>query len=540
MTRLLMKKCLALSLLLFALCGVARAQGKYAARVLLIPLDDRPPCLQFPTLLGRVGATEAVSPPRELLGRFTAPGQPERIAEWLKTQDLRSFDAAVVSLDMLAYGGLVASRVHRVSEETARQRLAVVEWLHKKAPRLPLYGSSVIMRLAPTGDGANEAYREKLARWAEISADQANREETARLEREIPAAALADYKQARVRNLSINLAALDMTRRGVLRYAVFSQDDAHPRGVHVADRERIIAETARLKLSPKVAVQPGADEVSMLLLSRALTARFKYQPRIHAIYSSEAVRTKVFPYEDREINRTVSFHIAAAGGVETAEQADADILFFVYGSRQEAGAAQAFAAQVAQAVKTRRRVIVADVDPLGDVQGADPAFMSELRRLQVLPQLSGLGAWNTAGNAIGTALPHGIIHNLAVNRLPRHAKTYADGQFGFLMNRLLDDYVYHSLVRPDAIKWARSQNWGTLRLDETQTRAVENYCRERMLPHAGELLNEFSRAPFVVSRARGAAWRMDLAQYELHNFFFALPWGRTFEAEMVFDLKPKN
>jgi hypothetical protein len=496
--------------------------------------------LQFPTLLGRVGATEVVSPPRELLGRFTGPGQPERIAEWLKTQDLRSFDAALISLDMLAYGGLVASRVHRVNEETARQRLAVIEWLRKKAPRLPLYGSSVIMRLAPTGDGANEAYREKLARWAEISAGQIHREETSRLEREIPPAALADYKQARIRNLSINLAALALTRRGVLRYTIFSQDDAHPRGVHVADRERIIAETARRKLSGKVAVQPGADEVSMLLLSRALTARFKYQPRVHAVYSSEAARTKVFPFEDREINRTVSFHIAAAGGAETADQADADILFFVYGSRKEAGAAQAFAAQVAQAVKTRRRVIVADVDPAGDTQGADPAFMSELRRLQVLPQLSGFGAWNTAGNAIGTALPHGIIHNLAINRLPRHAKTYADGQFGFLLNRLLDDYAYHSLVRPEAIKRARAQNWNPMRLDDAQTQATERFCREKMLPHLRDLLSEFSRTPFTVSRLRGKDWTVNLDASELNNFFFTLPWGRTFEAEIIFDLKKKE
>ncbi len=528
-----------LILLLWALPFGVNAQSR-SARVLLIPLDDRPPCRQFPTLLGKVGDTEVVTPPREMLGRFTAAGQPEKIAAWLKTQNLRSFDAAIISFDMLAYGGLVASRVHRVAEATARQRLEIIAWLHEKAPRLPLYGSSVIMRLAPTGDGKNEAYREKLARWAEISPDPNLQNDTERLEKEIPAAALADYKEARKRNLAINLAALEMTRRGNLRYTIFSQDDAHPRGAHIADREQIINETAKLKITDKIAVQPGADEVSMLLLARALTTRFRYNPRIHTIYSSEAVRAKVFPYEDRELNRTVSFHIAAAGGVETADQADADILFFVYGSRKDGGAAKSFAARVAQAVNTRRRVIVADVDPLGDVQGADPVFMAELRRLQVLPQLSGFGGWNTAGNAIGTALAHGIIHNVALNRLTGRAKWHLNGQLGFLLNRLFDDYVYHSLVRPEALQWIRGQKWNTLRLDETQTKAVEAYCREKMLPHLKEIFAEFSRAPFRVSQARGGDFAVTLPNFATNNFFFTLPWGRTFEAEIILDLKRRK
>ena len=529
------------SLLILLLLMPITVWGQHrSARILLIPLDDRPPCLQFPTLLGHVGDSQIVTPPREILGRFTVAGNPEEINKWLKTQHLRSFDAAILSLDMLAFGGLVASRVHQVTVETARRRLEIVTWLHKQAPRLPLYGSSVIMRLAPTGDGQNEAYREKLARWAEISPDPNLQAETERLQNEIPVVALEDYKQARQRNLAVNLLALEMTRLGVLNYTVFSQDDAHPRGVHVADRELLLDAISKFEIAQKVTVQPGADEVSMLLLARALTDKFSYHPSIHALYSSETMRKKVFPFEDREINRTVSFHIAAAGGTETTEQADADILFYVYGSRGEMGMAKSFATQIAQAVKTRRRVIVVDVDPRGDVQGADPEFMAELRKLEVLPLLSGFAAWNTAGNAIGTALPHGIIHNVAINRLPGRVKWYVQGQLAFLLNRLLDDYIYHSLVRPDAINWARAQKLNTLRMDAQSTKLVEAYCREKMLPHVKELFREFSRTPFTVSRLRGGDWKMDLAQLEANDFFFTLPWGRTFEAEINFSLKSKK
>ena len=97
-----------LLVLVFGAVSSLAAQTKYTSRILLIPLDDRPPCLQFPVRMGAIGDAEIVTPPRELLGRFTEFGQSEAIIEWLKKQNLNSFDAAIVSVDMLAYGGLVA------------------------------------------------------------------------------------------------------------------------------------------------------------------------------------------------------------------------------------------------------------------------------------------------------------------------------------------------------------------------------------------------------------------------------------------------
>jgi len=61
-------------------------------------------------------------PPRALLGRFLTPGQPERVAEWLR-RGAPSARMAIVSLDMLAYGGLVASRAPTVDVATALCRL---------------------------------------------------------------------------------------------------------------------------------------------------------------------------------------------------------------------------------------------------------------------------------------------------------------------------------------------------------------------------------------------------------------------------------
>lgn len=521
--------------LAFSAPAFAQTAPKNGARILFVPLDDRPPTVQFVVKMGEIGDARVVAPPRELLGRFTEPGKPDRIIEWLKSQDLKSFDAAIVALDMLAYGGLVASRVHGdTSIELALGRIEILRELKKRRPRMPIYAQSVIMRLAPTGTGANESYRVKLAEWADVSpyADDASRKRTAQLEKEIPEAALADYKRARARNLQINLKAVEMTKSGAIDYLILSQDDAKPRGIHIADRERLIAETGRLNLAEKVAVQPGADEVAMLLLARAMTDKYDFHPKIKAVYSSEELANKAMPYEDRALRETVGFHIKAAGARETADEAAADLIFFVYPSRLEKGRAASFADEIESAVKRNKRVVVADVDPKGDVQGGDPVFTRELERRNLFPEMSGYAAWNTAGNTIGTALPQGVIFDTAENKLMRpkaRASRVWTAQNWFTLNRLLDDFYYHTLTREETKKYIAENKMNSLRLADADAERVESFAREIMRGYFEKVgKTYFTRRPNSLQKAVKCAKPADMT--------FNLPWDRTFEAEIDFRL----
>ena len=519
--------------------AASKENSRRSARILLIPLDDRPPCLQFPQMIGLIGDTEVVTPPREMLGRFVKPGRPEEITEWVRRQDLRSFDAVIVSIDMMAYGGLVNSRVHQTPLERAKQRLRLIDWLHHAAPRLPIYGFNTIMRLAPTGDGVNERYRDALARWAEIAPEAATdvkfSEEKRRLEQKIPVAALEDYKRARERNFAINRESVELVRRGVLDYLILCQDDAKPHGVHIADRQRLKSEAKGLGLESRIAVQPGADEVAMLLLARVLNHRYRYQPRVAAVYSSDAVRKSVAPFEDRPLNETVSFQIAATGTREVRDPDSADILFYVYGSRAEKGAAAQFAEKIEVAVKQGRRVIVADIDFKGDVQGADPAFTQELLARKIFPRLAGYASWNTAGNTIGTALPHGLVYSVARDRLSLRSVQLGRAQQKFLLHRLIDDYAYHALVRPAAVEFAKEKQLNPNRLEGDAESLVEASIRDRMRPHVESIWKEFAVGNAEIKRASGR--RSDVVSVAFTDFTFSLPWGRTFEAEINFNLK---
>ncbi|MBS1794130.1 MAG: DUF4127 family protein [Acidobacteria bacterium] len=518
-------------ILLFCLAAPALA-ARPPAKILLIPLDDRPPCLQFPVRMGQIGEAEVVTPPIELLGRFTEPGKPDAIIEWLKAQDLKSFDAAIVSVDMLAYGGLVAMRAHGVDDRTALERLEFLRELRRRAPRLKIYGSSVIMRLAPSGTLENEAYRANLAKWAEIAADPNLRAETAALERKIPAAALDDYKRARARDLQVNRAAVGLVRDRTIDYLILSQDDAKPRGVHVADRENLIELTKKLKLKNRVAVQPGADEVSMLLLARALSDQYDFHPRIKAVYSSEKAAAAVMPFEDRPLRQTVSFDIAAVGAREVSDEKRADLLFYVYASRFEPGNAEKFAAEIENRLDRGKQVIVADVDPKGNVQGGDESFARLLAKRQLLPRINSYAAWNTAGNTIGTTLPQGAIFALAKARFlesdaARRRVLTAENWFTF--HRVLDDFYFHTIVRAKARDFIAENKWNNLRLSDAATKRVEAFSLELLKNNFRELSDDYFGGRFAATNG--------LTCRKPSGLTLELPWNRTFEAAIDFRLE---
>ncbi|MEZ4904203.1 MAG: DUF4127 family protein [Spirosomataceae bacterium] len=507
-----------ISLCLIAIDLVVRsiAYSQSSSKVLLIPLDDRPPCLQFPVKMGPIGDVTLVSPPRELLGRFTDFGKSNQIISWLQQQDVVSFDAAIISMDMLAYGGLVASRVHATSQEQAIQWVEIIRILRKTAPKLKIYGSSVIMRLAPTADGKNEVYREKLSKWAELSPYKNNKTLTAQLEAEIPVEALINYKQARKRNLALNHLAIELTQESVFDYLILSQDDAKPKGVHIQERESLIAQVNQLGLADKIAIQPGADEVSMLLLARTVSDKYHYHPTIQAIFPSEELSNKVMPFEDKPLYQTVSLHLKAVGASEVQDSKDADIVFFVFNGRKQAGLSESFAQNIIDFHQKHpsKGIIIADIDPIGDVQGGDITFTNLLMHAGIFSKIFGYASWNTAGNVIGTALPHGILYGVSktIQKTKIQAARMTKAQNWFMQNRLLDDFAYHSIVRPKANALSKEKGWNSFRLTDKQTAFIENFCLKELLHYA------------------------KAQRFGITHLRFDLPWNRTFEAEIDFDL----
>lgn len=50
-----------------------------AGYITLLPIDDRPAVGQFAQMVGKIADHRVTMPPREMLGRFTQPGDTARI-----------------------------------------------------------------------------------------------------------------------------------------------------------------------------------------------------------------------------------------------------------------------------------------------------------------------------------------------------------------------------------------------------------------------------------------------------------------------------
>ena len=87
-------------------------QETMTRRVILIPLDGRPPCRQFVIDAGRIGGTEVVTPPHELQDYYSQPGDTKAMRIWLENE-MNSADAVILSVDQLLYGGLLTARENR-------------------------------------------------------------------------------------------------------------------------------------------------------------------------------------------------------------------------------------------------------------------------------------------------------------------------------------------------------------------------------------------------------------------------------------------
>lgn len=77
-------------------------------KIAYIPLDNRPCNYDFILKAAKIKGIDIITPTEEKLGKFTTHGDVEYIRKWL--MNLRNVDYLILSIDMLAYGGLIASR----------------------------------------------------------------------------------------------------------------------------------------------------------------------------------------------------------------------------------------------------------------------------------------------------------------------------------------------------------------------------------------------------------------------------------------------
>jgi hypothetical protein len=497
--------------------------------LLFIPLDDRPVTRDAVLDLAAAAGVAVHTPERALLGGRRRGADVHAIWSWVHRQLEESPlpAACVASIEMLCFGGLVASRA---GTRHWRNVLPLLDQVYALAQKVPAYLSAVIPR-TPVHAGGNEdaahweMHGEALRAYS-IAADQfgwmgdagAARRVAEALER-LPSGVIEAVLQHRRRHLLLNAELVIAAAGGPIRALLLGQDDTTAAGLSRIDREAL-ERLARVAGAGNVLLTSGADELGGALFARWLTQTAPVRPAVRVVYTFPKAMDRVPAYESTPLAQTVREHIEAAGcRVVTAHE---EILLWVHNFEEETQreardqedepdgpGADAAERILSEAAAGPRLLALADVRY---ANGADRALVAAmLERKGILPDA--YAGWNTASNTVGSVIAQAVAASHGRKSGGAAAEAAARRM---LAARLLDDWGYQAVVRPRLHSELRGRGGDPAALG----------------PHAPPL-EAAARGVFVeaVLPPLAAALGPGLA---LRRVTF--PWDRLFEAAIEFDL----
>ena len=394
-------------------------------KIAFLPIDNRPVCYTLPKLLAGIDdSIEFSIPPRELLGDLNKSANVDELFNWF--ENLPPQDKIILSLDTIAYGGLIPSRRCPQSFDEIKERIFKLKEILKKKD-CEIYAFSSIMRISN-----NNFNIEEKEYWKDFGKKifeySYNFHKNGATTTDIPKEILEDYLNTRKRNFEINKIYLEWQKEGFFKTLIFSKDDCAEYGLNVKEAQ----ELEKLGGFTKT----GADEIPLSLLSRAINGKIKICP----IFLEPEYKHLISNYEDVSIEKSVIGQIELAG-CEICEEKNADIILFINNFKKHQG-------EIVMGVDTESfdREFVTPDKPymIADVRfanGSDNNFVKTFFENKIDDKnFYGYSAWNTSANTLGSLICAAKIKFLALK--------YNKENFDKLqITRFLDDWAYQANVR---------------------------------------------------------------------------------------------
>ena len=507
--------------------------------ILLVPLDSRPPCREFVVNGGKIIGRTIVTPPTEYMDYYSKAGETTEMRQWL-AENTGTADAVILSVDQLLSGGLLAAREAHISHADIDALAAYLRTLHTAHPTVPLHAFYILPRAIPQDgiEGWRErrallAYARLLGRAGEgLPVDE---NEMERLREEFPPDDLEKYLAHFDESTALASMLIELTEEGTLTRLVLGQDDGEEFSVGNLKKAELSALLAQKNIAPERAmIVHGADEIALSMLARMavddLRARGGTPPRISLRYARDDMADAVFPFMAVSNDVTAREKIAMLGAALAEDDTSSDLTLLI--SAGDSGAdTLGSRAPTAAAIK----VMLAAGTPVALVD-LSRHFHAEETLLPILIEkdvpvnaLTAYAGWNTASNAIGTAVAEAVLYHCAMKNTAtaEERERAAAANLAFLTGRVAEDefYLKETIDRVnDALRRAGYANSADLDL-------TRNWRWANDL-----LMNDLSRR--MRSYESTAAFRMPVSQNGMtlrvvrSNITAYYPWPRTFEVRL--------
>ena len=509
-------------------------------RVLLVTLDRRPPCGRFVQDAARIAGVEVVLPPAELLDEYFRPGNCAALRAWTM-EHIAGFDAAILSVDQLLHGGLLASRQMKKTVDDENELLAFLRGLRAAHPDVPLYAFSILPRMTPPDGLCDWEEQKRLMKYSRLKGKIAREarpkaEELAALETlrsSIEPEILTRYEALFTNYASFGHRLIDFAESGTLDRLVIGQDDSEPNSIPNLVLQQLAETLAKKRIGEdRVFLTQGADELALLMLAAAEAKRESFSPRVAPAYCDDSASSRVLPYMGATLSETAREKIRFCGGVLAASPEAADFTLYLSAFDKPTKVHRNNAAAEINALLDKKRA-VALVD-LAEHLCLDETLLPVLIETGTpIHALAAYAGWNTASNSVGAAVAHAVLLQIAQRRAATEddALRVAAAHLSFLDGRMLEDCYYLKDV-------VDHLNYSLEKCGAQNGRGLEynyNYPLGSMLL---EKAMENRRARFVDTAAyrtpytfetQGSTLRLRAADCTVTARF---PWPRTFEIDL--------
>ncbi|HBE9108971.1 TPA: DUF4127 family protein [Clostridioides difficile] len=430
-------------------------------KILYVPLDERPCNIKFPSLITASRKdVELIIPPKSLLPKKKKPADIGGLWEFVLEQS-KNCQYAVISLDMLLYGGLLPSRIHTETKEVVYKRIEKLKQLRKLYPQLVIYAFQCIMR-CPHYD-SNEEEPDYYGQYGENLFTRAwllnkkerigiNEEEENKLQSiKIPPEYIQDYENRCKFNLSYNLHVAELVKDKFIDTLVIPQDDSSEFGYTSIAQKKVVSFINKEKLERHIYVYPGADEVGSSLIAKAWNHYNNRTLKVYPFFSSTMGKYITPLYEDRPIMESLKHHVRVIHGelVEDEKEADIILAYNTCGKIMQESFNQLesqdltytshrnlmdFVQHIESYVNCGMKVALCDS---AFSNGSDLTLLRYLDEHGLMDKLYGYAGWNTNCNSLGTVLSMATFSLDSISKETLYHLAY----------RYIEDGIYQAYVR---------------------------------------------------------------------------------------------
>ena len=505
----------------------------YRHKVILIPLDTRPPCQKMVIDSGKMAGIEVITPPSEIMDYYTLAGDTKELRKWL-LENVNQADGVIVSVDQLLHGGLLASREASSKDDDSATLLQFLRQLKQLAPDKEIYAFNILPRITPPPT-INSSSKKiiKISRLIDEINTFGNKDDIKLLEdlkQDIDKEDLNVYLDLFKRNTKLNKELINLANEGVITKLIIGQDDGEDFGVPNMEKKALVNYLHSNNInSDKVLITRGADEVALSLLASFVQKQTHYKPKVFIEYNDDKAPNTIMPFMAGSVGSTVEEKLIMANSTKVDSPSKAGIILYIYiGTDTNGKNRQESARKIKKYLQEGKKVALVDLSKHFSAQ--ESLFPILLKEEVPINQLISYAGWNTASNSIGTAFANAIIYK-AMRPEFNNTNDILCLEFNrltLLYNRILEDYYYLKDII-DVVNTTLVNNGykNVNDLDIEHNYKWAKYILQTSMDKKADSLwqTKSAQMPITVQTPEGN-YKLTLRYLKADAYF---PWPRTFE-----------